>query len=265
MDDIAGNEPIVSGQDDTTGINPAWNEALSGIPEAFHQQLTPHFQKWDQSANSRIEELNGQLKNWEPYGALTEHGITMDQVTDGLRIMQELNQNPKAIYDALTEHYGWGSNPAQAADPNNIGTPPVAEQTPFDLKSTPEYNQLQEQLNLVSQLMVQEQQAKQHAAEDAKLNNEINSALEKFSDVQLTPDVENFILSQMEHKGKTADQAFQSFVDFRNSLQPAPFAPNVLSANGGGVPSQAINTRNLSDADTKALIVQMLKAQNGVR
>jgi hypothetical protein len=244
---------------ETPNVNPAWNDVLSVLPSEFHSQVTPHFQKWDQSANSRIEELNGQIKEWESYNPLREHGITIDQVTDGLRIMQELNTNPKAIWEALNEQFAQ-SVQQQAQDPT-LGTPPVAEQ--FDLSKLPEYQQMQEQLNVVSQLMIQEQQAKFNAAEDAKLDIALSTALQKFPDVEMTPQTENFVLSQMEHKNMSAEQAVQAFVDFRNSLSPAPFAPKVLSANGGGVPSQAINTRNLSDSETKNLVIQYLKAQNG--
>jgi hypothetical protein len=258
-------EPIVpeSTTEETPGINPAWAEALSSIPAEFHNQLTPHFQKWDQSAQGRIEELNSKLTGFEAYSPLVEHGIGIDQISDGLRIMQELNSNPKSIWDALTEAYGFTKEQVQAIaegqNPTEVGTPP---NTGLDLSQLPEYRTMKEQLDLVSQLMVQEQQNKANALEDAKLDKALGDALAKFPDVEMSPTTENFILSQMEHKGKTAEQAVQDFVDFRNSLSPQPFAPKIVGS-GGGVPSQAINASQLNDKDTKALIVQMLKAQNG--
>jgi hypothetical protein len=65
------------------------------------------------------------------------------------------------------------------------------------------------------------------------------------------------------------DQAAANFVELQNeiikSAQAAqPYAPNLLgttSGGGAGLPSKAIDPRQLNDTETKALVVEMLRAQ----
>lgn len=238
-----------------SGINPAWNEALTGIPEQFHNSLTPHFQKWDSEAQGKITELNGKVKSFEPYSPLIEHGITMEQVQQALLLNNEINTNPRAIYDALVQAYNFTNEAAKAPDPNN---PDPNAQTNEAWKS--EYEKMQQQMDLVSQIILTDQQAKEAAMADQKLDTELNAAMQKFPNVEFNKQTENYILSQMHSRGLSAEQAFQEFVDFRNSLQPAPVSPMVIRANGGGVPSQQIDPTQLSRQDTRNLVAQMLQA-----
>src|SRR5687768_4365671 len=122
MDGIEGGE-VQGGNpdagDNTPGPNPAWNDVLSVLPEQFHQVVTPHFQKWDQEAQSRIESINSQLKQFENYKPFAEHGITSDEIEQGLRLMYEINNNPQNVYNALNNAYNFGQQQQNPSVANN--------------------------------------------------------------------------------------------------------------------------------------------------
>lgn len=244
------------GTSSDSGPNPAWNDVLSIIPEQFHQQITPHFQKWDSAANTKISDLNSKVKDFEPYSALVEHGINMSQIEQALLLAQEINTNPRAIYDALVSAYNFGTAPNTE---KTEGTSEGQQQTPDPYAE--KYSNLEQQLGLVSQILLQENEAKEAARYDAWLDKELGSALMKFPDLQLDENSEKYILAQMWQNGGDANAAVQSFVDFRNTLAPQPFAPRVMGSNGGGgYPSQAIDPTKLSPKDTRSLVAQMLAA-----
>lgn len=256
-------EPIVSpaeGTGEVSGPNPAWNDVLSVLPEQFHSQVTPHFQKWDQAAQSKITDLNSQLGNFQSYSPLIEHGITIDQVNQALLLNQEINQNPKAIYDALVDAYNFGTTPVNApvATPGESATGEGQQNTPDPYSG--KFSEVEQQIQLLSQVLLQEQEAKINAQQDQKLEQEFSQALGKFPGLELNPDSENYVLSLMATRNMSAQDAMQSFVDFRNSLAPQPFAPKIVGASGGGVPSNAIDPTKLSSKETRELVAQMLAA-----
>jgi len=76
---------------EVSGPNPAWNDVLSVLPEQFHSVVTPHFQSWDQAAQTRVEQANARVKEFEPYNAFIEHGIEPGELENGLRLMYEIN------------------------------------------------------------------------------------------------------------------------------------------------------------------------------
>ncbi|MFE1914980.1 hypothetical protein [Streptomyces anandii] len=239
------------------GPNPAWEPVLSLLPEQFHSVVTPHFQEWDKSAQSRIESVNQQLSQFEPYKAFAEHGITSDEIEQGLRLMYEINNNPQNVYNALQEAYKFGAPATPVANPGNDdgeeGENPLANIPPEILSQLGEQGDL---LKTVAQMVLNDATAKRDAAADKELDDELNGLREKIGDYD-----ERYVLSLMQN-GMSAEEAGQAFVELKQSLAPKPFAPSVLgAANGGagaGVPSNQIDVTKLSSKDTRGLVAQML-------
>jgi hypothetical protein len=252
---VQGGNPDAG--DNTPGPNPAWNDVLSVLPEQFHSVVTPHFQKWDQAANSRVESVNQQLSQFEPYKPFVEHGITPEEVEQGLRLMYEINNNPQNVYNALAEAYKFGQ---QSGEP----TPPVAnngESSDNPLANLPpevmaQLGQQGDLLQTVAQIVLNDANAKQAAQADMELDQELNALKEKIGDYD-----ERYVLAMMQN-GMSAEEAGQSFLEFKNSLgQNRPFAPSVLGSGnsaGAGIPSQAIDPTKLSGKETRNLVAQML-------
>ncbi len=244
--------------DNSPGPNPAWEPVLSVLPEQFHSVVTPHFQEWDKAAQQRIESVNSQLSQYEPYNKFVEHGITPEEVEQGLRLMYEINNNPRNVYDALAEAYKYNAQQPETpvanndngeVDPDN----PLAQLPPEVLAQLGQQGDL---LQTVAQIVLNDATAKQESAADADLENELSAAREKHGEFD-----ERYVLAMMQN-GYSADEAAQEFQNFQQSIAPKPFAPTVLGNNSGGgagLPSNAIDVTKLSQKDTRSLVAQYLQ------
>jgi hypothetical protein len=235
--------------------NPAWGEALSAIPEQFHQVLTPHFQKWDQSAQERITTVNEQLKAYEPYKDFVDNGVSAEDLVQGYQLIYQLNQDPQAVYNALKEAYGFSSG-EPVSEENGEGVEEEAETNFQD----PRFDQLQQGLDVVAQTILQQEQIKVQQKADQELDAEINSLKEKYPNFD-----EGYVLSLVAN-GATMEEAAKAYDTLtQNILQqnPRPFAPTVMGNSGGGtgLPSQAIDPTKLSDKDRRALVAELVQRQ----
>jgi len=247
--------------DNTPGPNPAWEPVLSLLPENFHSVVTPHFKEWDQAANSRIESLNSKFKDFEPF---VEHGISGEDLASGVRLINLLNENPQALYDALAQQLGVQQQTAPEVEP-------TGEEEP-ELNLPPGYDKLQQGVELMAQRMLDAENKQKQAEASAELEKELKAVETKHG--KLNNDLFMPFLSNAinDNPKITVAQAADKFVELQNQIiqssQAAqPFAPNLLgttSGGGAGLPSNAIDPRTLNDTETKALVVQMLRAaQNG--
>lgn len=252
--EVQGNEPTGS---ETPGPNPAWNDVLSVLPEQFHQVVTPHFQKWDDAANSRIETVNSQLKDFEDFKPFVEHGINAQEIEQGLRLMWEINNNPENVFNALKDAYKFGE---QVISPvANTSGDAGDEENPLNNLPPEVLEKLNAQegiLQAVSQIVLNDAKAKQDAAADAELENELSQLKEKFGEYD-----EDYVMTKM-LSGFSGEDAVKSYQALVQSLSPKPFAPQVFgnsSGTGTGLPSQAIDPTKLSGKDTRSLVAQMLE------
>lgn len=247
-----GNEEVqgnTSDQGDSPGLNPAWNDVLSILPEQFHSVVTPHFSKWDSEAQKRVESANSSLKEFEGFKPFVEHGISTDELEQGLRLMYEINNNPQSVYEALGNAYSFGQAPGGSAETSEEED----DEAPYGAEDDPRYNQLQQGLELVSKIVLNDAKAKQDAQADMELNNELSSLTEKFGDYDM-----DYVLTKMMNgmSGEDAVAAYQKLVT------PKPFAPTILGNSGGGsgLPSNAIDPTKLSGKETRNLVAEMLAA-----
>ncbi|MGS2592241.1 hypothetical protein [Streptomyces hebeiensis] len=244
--------PTEEPNSEPTGTNPAWDEALSVLPEEFHPLVTPHFQKWDEAANQRIESVNASLKDYESYKPFVEHGITSDEIEQGLRLMYEINNNPQNVYDALSNAYSFGkSSEATENESSSEETSPISED--------PRIAELQNGVELVSKIVLADAQAKQAAQMDWELDQEFKQLQEKYGEFD-----EQYVTGMM-LGGASGEEAVQAFVNLKNSLTPQSFAPNILGStgsSGSGLPSNAIKVTDLSGKETRNLVAEMLARAN---
>jgi hypothetical protein len=253
-EEVQGNIPD---QDNSPGPNPAWNDVLSVLPEQFHSVVTPHFQKWDQSAQSQVEKANNSLKEFEGFKPFAEHGITPDEIEQGLRLMFEINNNPQNVYQALGNAYNFGNSPgagnAASAEDDDEGI----DQSTIDPDILNKLNQHDGLLQAVSQIVLNDAQAKQAATADAELNSELDKLREDHGDYD-----EDYVLTKMMN-GMSGEDAVGAYKALVAQFAPKPFAPTLLGNNSGGgsgIPSNAIDPTKLSGPETRNLVAQMLAA-----
>lgn len=263
VDDV---QVVVPDQDNNPGLNPAWAEVLSVLPENFHSVVTPHFQQWDSAAQSKIEAANASLKEFEDYKPYKEHGISGEEIEQGLRLYYEINNNPQGVYTALANAYNFGQKDPAAIAPGVTNTPP-GDGTDNDdatapVADDPRFSKMQEALELVSQIVLTDARAKQDANADRELETEMASLKEKNGDYD-----ERIVLGLMSNgmSGQEAVTAFQTAVKAAGGGQSQAFAPSILggSSGGAGIPSNVVDVTKLSGKDTRSLVEQMLKRDLG--
>lgn len=249
----------VSDQNEAPGPNPAWNDVLSILPEQFHSVVTPKFQEWDNAAQSRIEALNSTVKEFEAYKPFVEHGISPDELEQGVRLMYEIQNNPQGVYEALANAYNFNqqaANPA-AAESNNAEEENAENPLALPPEVMEKLNQHDGLLQAVSQIVLNDAQAKQAAQADIALEKELETTAKELN---LEAYDEDYVLTKMLN-GMSAKDAFASYQSLMQRLTPQPFAPSVLGSNGGGtgLPSNAIDPTKLSGSETRNLVAQMLE------
>lgn len=86
-------------EENSGGINPAWNDILSVIPEPLHAQVTPHLSKWDKS-------FQDVQQKFAPYKQFAEQGVTPDLISNSLTLAQAIQADPQAVYNQMREQFG---------------------------------------------------------------------------------------------------------------------------------------------------------------
>lgn len=248
------------------GINPAWNELLGIMPTQLHPQLIPYLQKWDQGVQSLVQKVHSQ---YEPYKQFVDAQVDPQNIQYALQIMEHLNNNPRQIWDAMGQHYGWigeqGQPEPQAAQQQNFTE--NYDDLGIGTEEDPRIAQMAEQLELMRQAIVADWEQKQQQAqqqqlieqqqqEDQALEQELTSLREKYGDYD-----EQYVLGLM-GAGMEAEKAVQQYQQLTQQIlqnRPGNFAPTVLSGKGG-IPSTAVDRRNMTGEQRRALVANMLAA-----
>lgn len=247
--DVQGIEPT---GDNSPGHNPAWDEVLSVLPEQFHSVVTPHFQKWDQAANQRVESVNSQLAQFEAYKPYVEHGINSDELEQGLRLLYEINNNPQNVYQALQNAYNFGQQQTESQETEGEEENPLNSLPPEIMEKLQSHDGM---LNAVAQIVLNDAQAKEDAAADSALEKELSDLKAAHGEYD-----EDYVLAKMQ-LGMSGEDAVKSYQALVQRITPQPFAPTLLGSSGGnGVPSNAIDPTKLSGKETRNLVAEMLAA-----
>lgn len=243
-----------SGQGESSGINPAWNEVLSYIPEDAHSKVLPHLQNWDKNFSNKLQEVHS---TYAPYKQFQEAGIDAGQMQVALGVLRAIQEDPETVYKQLAATYNFGAEQEQGEPDSNL--PPGFDNMPPEFMN--QFQQLQQGYDTLAQIILGQQQqqteAQQQAQEDAALDQEINGLKQKYGDFD-----ERFVLAQMMAgaSGEEAIQAYNGLVEqvMQNNNRPRP--PKLLGS-GSAVPgSNGVDPRKLDSKGTKDLVQQMLAA-----
>lgn len=257
QDNSQGQQPENTG--DGTGINPAWNDLLETLPSSLHSQVTPHLQQWDKNYQEGIGKVHSQ---YEPYKPYLENNVPPEQLNYGLQLLDILENQPEQLYEALAEQFG---NQQQQEEEYSQGLEEQqGQESQIDFTQHPQWQQLEEMVNLIARNEVQRTEEQQNQQQDAELEQEFNSAKEKHGDFD-----ENWVMVQLlSGNYNSVDEAAAGYKEFVNGLlaeQNRPTGPKVLGPGGSAANSQ-VNPAELGDKDRRNLVAQMLAnahQQNG--
>lgn len=238
--------------------NPAWSEILATIPDSLHNVVRPALEKWDRNYESGIQKVHSEYEPWKP---LREAGYEPQTVQYALGLLNELENNPRAIYDALAEHNGWAAEQGQT-DLAETEEDEYTADTPDD----PRIARAEELSEAVASYIMEQHQQQEAAQEDAALDAEIAELKEKHGIAEDDSAAERFVMGIM-LAGASAEEAFDEYVKMQNAVATRPRAndgaPAILGS-GGGVPSSQIPVSELSNPkNRRALVAQMLQQAQG--
>ena len=251
------------------GLDFSYDSYLGQVPEGLRGQIEPSFKQYSEGIEKAVKEQIGQ---YEPYKEILDQGWQPEHINVGLQFLQMANDNPERIIQGILEEHP--ELLQQIPGLNN--TPPVVpgQQTPPSTDDS-ELNlppQLLERMNQQEQLIQllfqgyqqnqqQTQEQQQVAQEQAELQ-QFTQELDKIAPSNKYP--RHFILSYIS-QGQSPEQAVKSFSDWRTSefqRQNAGATPLVAPANGGGLPSETVDTSKLTSQQRRDLMVQYLEQAN---
>lgn len=252
--------PANSGIPIVQGGNPAWNDVMQHIPEDKRQEVVPHFQKWDQHVN----ELNEKYSAWENFN---KSGIDPEQVQYALQVASLIESQPQAVYDKIGEYLksqGITVNGGQAVtepQPTSAGTEGLTQEE-FDLLKHPEYIKTKEQLDRVTQIMLQEHESRQQEARIQEQNAAFDKELAglKSKHGEFDEGIEREITMRMiADENLTMEDAYNDVMSFIGNVRKVARPAYTPIGAGGSVPTQPIDPKKMNSKGVKDLVVQMLE------
>lgn len=238
-----GTDFLLADEAVAKGGHPAWQEILDAIPEQYREAVMPTLEKWDKGVQNRFQSLHSK---YEPLKAFEQ--ADPQQIEMGLNLLERINEDPRAVYDLMRTTYGFdneqgaseneGSMSEQFAEPDDkvLSQLSATEQRLAQLEQEREMERYQEQLDAYIAYL--------HEPEPGKVRD--------FD--------EDYVITLLANgvDGEEAVSRYQKIVETAAPKNTPPPAPRIMPS-GGGVPSNAIDPKTLSDSQTKDLVAQMLQ------
>jgi hypothetical protein len=251
----------VTGPDTTGGINPAWEPIKEKLGDAAFQLIQPELSKWDQGVNKRFETINSEYAPYKDLG-------TPEEIQNYRNIVQQLDENPEAMYEALGNFLKEnGRMPTQAEAQE------IAEEVDVEGTSTatdPRYEELAQSQEAIMQFLEQQQEYELQVQAETELNSEIqdltNTRGYSQDDMQEILRTAAFLSSQTDDVVPLS-QAADHFDALRERIlttpRPGDLAPRLLPTSGGSPQSQqAKSVGQMSRNETQDLIAAFLSQGN---
>jgi hypothetical protein len=250
--------------------NVHWEKILKDIPTAYHDLLKPGLKEWDQGVNAKFRDIHAQYEDVKPFKALIEQGATYDKLEQAYAIMNAMETDPRAVWDAMGEYHQFNAQTGKvetvdaetgevtdAVDPNEFENPESAalHKEIADLKS-----QLQELAGTIST-----EREEQLRAEQAEQFEKDFSKLVESADLskEFPDQVKEFLITQLA-AGRSDEDALKAWNGVAASLKqaansPTKNPPTVLGSGNGGV---VVDTpkKEMSGAERRAMVAKGLAA-----
>jgi hypothetical protein len=228
-----------------TGYNPAWAEALDGIPQEYHEKLASVYKKWDSNVDKRFEQVHSKYGQWDP---IINTVGDPQQVQWAVNMLNALEQNPREVYDRIGEYFRFNGQPTPGTDEQGRQNQQQQEDDPYKDR----FATLERQNQLLTDYLSQQREQQMQAEADRWLDSELTSAKKKHGDFD-----EDYVVALMQHRGLSADDAVAHFKSMQTKWgAPAP-APLIMGP-GGGIPNMNKDVRHMKDREVSSLVAQML-------
>jgi hypothetical protein len=251
-------------------LNPAWEPVLKDLPEYFHEKAKGHFRTWDDNYRKLEAEKQSLTEKYSPYEQYL--GVDPQALQYGLGMLQRVQQDPLALYNALQEHVrGLGllqeqqQQPGQ--DPNesvDLGEDPRLQE--FERRQQ-QLDERQQQIDNYIQEQVYNQQVSGY---EQDIDTQVQAVVQKYGQQTVdVPDLLQRMFIQTQQGGNfDAESAYQEQVSTFKRLYAAQQsngrpAPNVLPVGGGTpAPSGEIKPEDMNEDQRKAYFKHLLDIAN---
>lgn len=236
------------------GLSEFGNPFLNEVDPAHKAIVEPYLKKWDSNVTQKFQELH---TKYDPYEQLGD----VETLQQAVFISQLLENNPQELFNFLAQELGQQVGNVQG--PGQQQQQQNEFEVPEEFGDLPpafvqKFQQQQQALEAIAELMLGQQQSAQEQAEDAELDQLMTSLSEKYGEFD-----EEYVLAKM-MAGLDPDKAVQAY---HNAVQQAlnkrgNGGPQFPVLGGGGVTPQH-NSKTVTDLDrkqTKDLVQQILAA-----
>ena len=264
----------------STGFNPAWEPLREAIGEDFfNTHAMPVLKGMDESAHTRITNLNNELKSFEGFKPFVEQGLTPQAIQQSMELAQLIEANPQQVYDFLGQHLGVAPVEEEPEGLEQFGAgQDGAMQLPQAVLDQLAASQQFQQEYMAEQQRQQEmqQQAQWEAEATRELDQQMSTFLQRNPTFTEADKGELFraqydLLKRLEAQGinrmPTLDEAAaelqQRAAYFTQRFGAGNGAPSPLpTTTGGDIPGQQPNVAKMSKSDLNDLVAQTLATAN---
>lgn len=146
--------------------HPAWQEYLADVPPALQPTVQAAFQKWDANVQQRLQEVHTQYAPLKVYQPLADNKIPLQYIGQALQFAQELENNPKELFNSMNTKLDLGFVSAEEAQRQAPATDdPFSDFGETDITQHPQFKTLMETVNKMQQTF-EEQQSQQAEEEE---------------------------------------------------------------------------------------------------
>jgi hypothetical protein len=260
--DNAGTVDAANIPDPNDAGNPAWAPLYEVLPSQLHSQVRPVLEQWDKGTQAKFNEYGDQLKQYEPYKNLVDNQIPADYIEQAVQIAQLIDADPKAFMQQLQSIFGdqqpqtpQGQPAPQQQQQQTPTDENLFDEKPFDITSDPRFQELAKNQDILANYLATQAQANDAAQADAMLNSELQSLQQKYGEFD-----ERYVIT-LGASGMDLEAAVQQYQDIVGKAQNTPRSdanvPSIISPSGS-VPQERVNVAELTVADRKKLVMNML-------
>lgn len=236
---------------------------LNEVEDAHKAIVEPYLKKWDGNVTKRFQDLHAKYQPYEQLG-------DVESIQQALYVQQLIDESPDQVLNALAEALGVQVGPAQGLGQNNQGQgnePEIPEEFEgLSPQFVEKFQQQQEALEAIAQMLLGQQQNSQTQAEDQELDSLLSSLHDKYKEQGDFDD--HYVMSKM-MAGMDPDKAVQSY---HNLVQKAlnergASSPSFPILGGGGSLPQENGKKvtELSGKETRDLVANLLAASKNAQ
>lgn len=271
FDNGTSNESQQENTQQESNVNPNWKEALDVLPDDYLRgKVTPIFEKWDKNNNARFQAVQQELQQYSDYKPLVENKVPFAELQQAYQLRNEIANNPQVIFERLANHLGFdvsalvNGEQSQGLEENENPEGTVSDPR-FD-----EVKQMQDKQNaFLAQIAAERQQIEQQRQEQEYFN-QTKTELDRLQTVHGDFDrnmAVQWSLWESERTGQPVnlETGLKAMLAYNDSIRKSSAnnsAPEVFGG-GGGLPSGAVDTSKMSDAEFEKYAAQRMEQRFG--